>query len=38
MVKILCVIGSFVVYEVIWDFDVMFDDRGVVNKKLVVDY
>lgn len=28
MVKILCVIGSFVAYEVIWDFDAMLDDRG----------
>lgn len=36
MVKILCVIGSFVAYEVIWDFDAMLDDRGVANKKLAV--
>lgn len=38
MVKILCVIGSFVAYEVIWDFDAMLDDRGVANKKLAADY
>lgn len=38
MVKILCVIGSFVAYEVIWDFDALLDDRGVANKKLAADY
>lgn len=33
MVKILCVIGSFVAYEVIWDFDAMLDDRGWQTKS-----